>query len=188
MFYLTRPRKEQNAAPEALVYQEHERAHLYVYVPNTGKFHRNDPMTTDFFFDHEVLTFEPVEENIARQMIKADLGRIDRRKHDWLVREYEQDSQAIEPTQIMPEKDAPLPVLSPRQHAKHMLDLALQAKPGTWITYRTYPVAKKQTAQAAAHDLRIGKVKSLAQLDLETRVVAQRGSEDVVEVQITRAR
>lgn len=185
MFYLARGRGEEQGT-STLVWQEHERAHLYVYVPNTGKFHRNDPMTTDFYFDQEVLTFEAIEVEQARQSVQQGIGRIDERKNKWLVQKYRQDAKAIDPAQILPKKDDEGKIsLSPAQHAKHMLILVRSSAPGVWLTYRSYPESERQKALTAAYDLRKGKVKAFRDTGVQARVV---GTSAGHEVQITRPR
>lgn len=185
MFYLTHDRKDSHLQPR-LVWQEHERAQLYVYVPNTGKFHLSEAMTNEFFFDQEVLDFEVISDAQAREAVAEDLGRLDERGLKWLVQEYRQNSSTtLDPAQILPKKDDDEReiTLSPAQHAKRMRSLTHTTAPGTWITYRTYPPGERQKALTAAYDLRSGKVKAFREIGLQTRVADTTAGH---EVQITR--
>lgn len=163
-----------------VAYEDLAQENLYVYVPNTGRFHLNDPLSVDYYVDQE-LSYQPITPAEAAAAIKAGVvGRIDERRKGFLVDQFRADDPsrtltvekalgAAAPTQLSPRQRA-------LQRARQRADLIDHAAPGAWVTYQTYDRAHRQRALVAANDLRQGgaKIKALARLGpLEARLVDQ---------------
>lgn len=48
---------------------------VYVYVPKTGLFHRNDALADDYYVDQR-LVYEPVDARVARELIANRAGEL----------------------------------------------------------------------------------------------------------------
>lgn len=68
---------------------------MYVYTPNTGKFHRNDALGQDYFWDQE-LSYDEVDIETARLLMSRGVGRLDAVRNDRQLRRYMNDEYAIE--------------------------------------------------------------------------------------------
>lgn len=155
--------------------------HLYIYVENTGSFHRDDPMGVDFFYDRDN-SYEPIGAAVAEDKIRAGLGHIDERRAKWLAEEYRSDPPERRRTV---EEVLTRPVaVSPQAHARQKLLELEAADPGVWVTYKVYRRDQIQTARVAASDIRTGKVKAFKGATVETRVVT---SDEALELWIRRA-
>ncbi|MBK6887923.1 MAG: hypothetical protein IPH03_16725 [Tetrasphaera sp.] len=66
---------------------------LYVYVANTGAFHRNDAVGVDYYADQR-LNYEPIGADRAAAKIAEGLGRIDEGNAGWLADRYRRDRSA----------------------------------------------------------------------------------------------
>lgn len=74
---------------------------LYVYVPNTGKFHRNAPITRDFYLEQE-LVYEPITMERARALIDAStIGALDLHTKAAQINRYQHDADALSPEQVL---------------------------------------------------------------------------------------
>lgn len=102
MFYLARARREPLSQPYVIWHKDGD-SPLYVFVPNTGRFHLNHALTTDFFFDQEVHDFEPIAPERAARHVADGTGHIDERTNGWIVEEYRADPSPIDPAQILPD-------------------------------------------------------------------------------------
>lgn len=77
-----------------------DRARIYVYVPNTGRFHYNSGASHDYYVDGE-LTFTPVTRTQAEQAMREDVGQLHRAaKHDQLDR-YRNDTGSLDPADVL---------------------------------------------------------------------------------------
>ncbi|MFF2273562.1 hypothetical protein ACFVTX_14885 [Agromyces sp. NPDC058136] len=95
--YLVRTR---GRADELWLAYEASEGVLYVYVPNTGKFHRNSSLSRDFYVDQE-LSYEPIAAEFALRIIAAGrVGRLDSRSNAQLVG-YATDPNALDPTVLL---------------------------------------------------------------------------------------
>jgi hypothetical protein len=160
---------------------------FYTYLANTGQFVRNDAVGADFLMDRE-MDYEPLTPDQAQAKMAAGVGRVDERKMGWLVKEFRaEEAESLTVEQVFgaqPQQLAHLP--NRRARAQALAHAVSQAQPDQWITWRTYPPDNRQAAQAAAHDLRTGKVRALADLAVDTRVVPT-ADETCIVVQVTRA-
>lgn len=68
---------------------------LYVYTPNTGKFHRNDALGQDYFWDQE-LSYDEVDIETARLLMSRGVGHLDAVRNDRQLRRYMDDECAVE--------------------------------------------------------------------------------------------
>lgn len=72
---------------------------IYTYVPNTGKFHRNDGLREDFFMTRD-LTYEEVTVIKAKDTIEAGLPALDEQTMADHLSEWSQDPEALDPEQV----------------------------------------------------------------------------------------
>lgn len=68
---------------------------MYVYTPNTGKFHRNDALGQDYFWDQE-LSYDEVDIETARLLMSRGVGHLDAVRNDRQLRRYMDDEYAVE--------------------------------------------------------------------------------------------
>ncbi len=175
-------RVSRDGVPVGLAY-ETSAGQIYVYVPNTGKFHRNDAQAEDFYVTQES-TYEPVTRESAAEEVRAELGKIDERKRPDLIKEYEEDQGAIPAADIV--GAAPPAPRSARAQAAARASVLAKAERGTWLTWKVYPRQKRQLAYVAVTDIKSGKVGVLHKLGkIEARV---EDFGDHVEVRVSRAR
>lgn len=152
---------------ENWVAYEHPEGDLYVFVQNTGKFHRNGPLTTDYYV-HQELTYEPIDAAAAQRAIAAgEVGKLDARSQKWILDRYLQDENWIDPQDI-------LGVKYTRTEAEvrdARLRVLREAKPGVSITWKSYPLEKIHLARVATNDIRKKRIKALSSLgDLDSWV------------------
>ena len=156
-----------NAAgtPVWIVHEDNE-MRIWTYVQNTGKFHLNQALYRDFYFDH-TNTYTPISVDAALQHINKGIGKLDARTLGHLIKRFEADPAARPIEDVL----GTTPVPSARQQAAARAKALQQAPAGTWMTWKSYPRARTQLASVAAYDLRSGKVKSVSKLGpVETRL------------------
>lgn len=133
---------------------------LYVYVQNTGKFHRNAALEEDFYVDQE-FTYEPITAPAAREIAAAGtVGKLDARTKSAQVHRYENDSDALEASQI-------LGVTRTRSEADiraARVKALRNAKPGVPVTWKKYPVDRIHVARVAVTDIKKKRIKILEPL------------------------
>lgn len=140
---------------------------LFVYDPATRHFHYHRSLSAEWFDPGREMTYVSLSEEDARAKIAAGLGAFDRRQLPELAAAHADFSNAIPVDEVL-RPDAP----SARQ-----VDLARRrqletAAPGVWVTVKEYPAGKRSTADVAASDIRLGKLKWARELHpLKTRVV-----------------
>jgi hypothetical protein len=72
---------------------------VYCFVPDTGRFHRNEGLRDDFFMDRE-LAYEAVTVARARRLIEGGLPALDPEVMADHLAEWRADSRALEPEQV----------------------------------------------------------------------------------------
>lgn len=150
--------KTADASVDLWVAHETDDGDLYVYVQNTGKFHRNTALEDDFYIDQE-LTYEPITAAAARELVDAGaVGKLDARTKSAQVQRYENDTDALEAASILGVKTA---TRTEAQRRVARLKALLNAKPGVPVTWRKYSVAEKHLARVAAIDIKKKKIKML---------------------------
>lgn len=147
---------------------------IFVYVPNTGRFHRSDAQTEDFYV-HQESTYRPVRREAAVDLMRAETGRIDARSRPHLLRRFQDDPDALDPAFII--GDSAAPALSARQIAAARARALAEAEPGEWLVWKVYPREKKQLAQVSANDIRSGKIVALNKLGKVDAYVLDAGAE-----------
>lgn len=140
---------------------------LYVYVQNTGKFHRNAALEEDFYVDQE-FTYEPITAAAAREIAAAGtVGKLDARTKSAQVNRYQDDTNALEAAPI-------LGVTRTRSEADiraARVNALRNAKPGVPVMWKKYPAAKIHIARVAVTDIRKKRIKALEPLgDLDAWV------------------
>lgn len=166
-----------------VAYEDPIAEHLFVYVANTGAFHRNDSVGVDYYYDQR-LTYEPIDVARAAAKIAEGLGRIDERKAGWLAERYRADQHSRSVESVLGARS--VEPQSARARAQRFAQLLGAAKPGVWVTYKAYPAVSRQLAHVAAYDVRQGNVRAIAKLGpVLTQVVDGPGGQ--VEVQVARA-
>ncbi|MCC4250175.1 MULTISPECIES: hypothetical protein [Microbacterium] len=164
---------------------ESDAGRLYVYVPNTGKFHRNRGLAHDYYGEQE-LTYSPLSDAAAREAIREGvIGRLDARRKGPQLEQYRADPHALDPDVVIDDGSQEWVEPSPRARARAKAQVLLNAAPGEWVTWRAYPGEKKQRAYVAANDILNKRIRALAELGrLQTRVTPLEDGR--VQVQVAR--
>lgn len=74
-------------------------ADIYAYVPNTGKFHRNEGLRDDFFMER-VLQYEETTVNGAKAAVEAGLEPLDEQVMADHLKDWRNDQAAFDPEQV----------------------------------------------------------------------------------------
>jgi hypothetical protein len=74
-------------------------ADIYTYVPNTGKFHRNEGLRDDFFMEQD-LQYEETTVTGAKAAIEAGLEPLDEQVMADHLTDWRADSAAFDPEQV----------------------------------------------------------------------------------------
>lgn len=145
---------------------------IFVYVPNTGKFHSNPALGEDFYVDRE-FTYELVDESRARELVdEGVVGKMDGRVKAAQLARYKADENVVDPRELLGISRKPSPREIIRARARALQDAA----PGTVVTWKSYPLADRHLALVAANGIRRGKVKALAPLgELDVRTEERAG-------------
>lgn len=77
-----------------------EHAEMYVYVPNTGRFHLNRALAHDFYVDNE-LTYQPINPEHAHELIAAGVGRLDAQAKGPQLARFKADTGALTITDVL---------------------------------------------------------------------------------------
>ncbi|REJ07383.1 hypothetical protein DY023_04070 [Microbacterium bovistercoris] len=72
---------------------EDDEMRIWSYLQNTGKFHLNQGLYLDFYFDQNN-TYEPATVETARQAIRDGVGHLDARVWAHRIRRFEADPAA----------------------------------------------------------------------------------------------
>lgn len=168
-----------SARGDAWVAYEGPEARLYSYVPNTGKFHRNDGLTTDFFIEQR-MEYVPLTREQARGLVDAGrIGRIDARRNGFVLDKFRADTDPIDPATILGQSNV-TPRPTPQQQALARARALNAAASGHAVTWKRYSREQRHLALVAVNDIRKGKVKALHKLGaVEARLV-----EDDTEVRV----
>lgn len=144
-----------NAAgtPVWIAHEDNEQR-IWTYVQNTGKFHLNQGLYRDFYFEH-ANTYAPISADDALQQIRSGIGKLDEQTVGHLVERFKQDPAA----QTVEDVLGSSPVPTARQQAEARVNALVQAPRGKWMTWKSYRLAEKQLAHVSARDLRLGRIK-----------------------------
>lgn len=159
---------------------------FYVYDPHTDHFHRSQALWRDFYGAQD-LSYDLLEPAAARERVAAGVGGYDGREVTDLLAKHKADPDPLDTAQVLQGGPAQDDAPTARQRADARAQLLGAAGDGEWVVWKTYPLAKKQTARVAASDLRHGKVAALQRFGVgpvETKLVTAQGS--VVEVRVRR--
>lgn len=140
---------------------------VYSWIPNLDRFVMNSDLGRDFYRENEMI-YELVDEAGARAAIAAEVGKIDLRSRRWMLDEFAQSRFTRTADEVLAAA-TPTPRAGVRQQAVAIAGRVKEAAPGEWVTWKTYPAARRQLAYVAANDLRKGRVRAL---------VAQAGTVD----------
>lgn len=138
---------------------EDDEMRIWSYVPNTGKFHLNQGLYLDFFFEHKN-TYEPITVAAAQQAIRDDIGKLDGRTLSHLIDRFQTDPSARTVEDVL----GATPIPTTRQQASARARALAAAPAGQWMTWKSYPRERKQLAHVAVTDIRSGKVRALREL------------------------
>ncbi|MCD1267811.1 hypothetical protein B5M43_002980 [Microbacterium sp. MEC084] len=96
MFYLvTEGNRELWIAYESMVGQ------IYVYVPDTGRYHRNRGVARDYYGERE-LSYAPLSAADARALMRdARIGRLDAIRKRAQLDQYRADAHALESDEVL---------------------------------------------------------------------------------------
>lgn len=172
-----------NAAgtPVWIAHEDNE-MRIWTYMQNTGKFHLNQGLYRDFYFEH-ANTYAPISVDTALEQIAEGVGKLDTRTLGHLVKRFEADPAARTIEDVL----GSTPVPTVRQQAAARAKALEQAPAGTWMTWKSYRRADKQLAHVAANNLRNGKIKIINKLGpVDARL--EDDANDTVNVLVARKR
>ncbi len=152
---------------------------LYVYDPHTRLFHRSDALFRDFYGDQE-LNYEAIDRGTASAKVNAGVGAYDARAVPELVAAHRSDPSPLRPEQVLGAASPKRPSALKREAA--MAGAVANARPGVWVTWRTYDAGRRSAAYVAASALRRGKVRALDVAGPVTSRVIATGEGFAVEV------
>lgn len=164
--------KTADAGTDLWVAYETADGDLYVYVQNTGKFHRNAALEEDFYVDQE-FTYEPITAAAAREIAAAGtVGKLDARTKSAQVNRYENDTAALDAAPIL----GATRTRSEADIRAARVKALRNAKPGVPVTWKKYPAAKIHIARVAVTDIKKKKIKALEPLgDLDAWIEKDTG-------------
>lgn len=167
-----------------VTYEDTELGRIYAWVPNLGRFVFHHALTQDYYWDREVV-WTPTNATAARAIIDAgELGKLDARSHGDLLDMFtaEPDTRSVE--DVLGAQPVAVSTPSPQRQAKAKVIAVKNAKPGEWITYKTYPHESRQAARVAANDLRKGKIAAVRDsgLAINSRVTETVGGQYAVQI------
>lgn len=167
-----------------VAYEDEAKAQMYVWVPNTGRFHRNRGTEADFYWDQDH-QYQPIVTAEARQLLREEVGKLDGRKKAGQLERFRGDTAALDPAAVLGD-DADEVTPSPQRQAIAKARALAGAGTGVWLTWKTYPAERRQAAYVAASDLKRGKVRALHAVngDVDARVVTT--PEGQIQVQVAR--
>jgi hypothetical protein len=126
---------------------------FFVYVPNTGSWHRYPELESGPGYVEGVVFKEMSAKDVLKKI--PELNRIDERSLGWVVEEFrnqdESDKRSTSDLGLPAGKGAKRPSTQVVQ------DLKL----GTWVTVKTYDPSGRHAAISLASDIRRGKRKRL---------------------------
>lgn len=165
-----------------VAYQDDE-ARMWCYDGHLGRFQFSESLYKDFFWDKEN-QYTAIDDAQAREAIARGVGKYDLRKLEWLRDEHKSASpddvleseQVLAAVEIAPSKE---------QRANATAEALIHSTPGAWVTWKTYPMAKRSSADVMASNLRHGKVKAIDRLQMNV-VVRVRPSGGVLVVEIAK--
>ena len=158
---------------------EDDEARIWSYVQNTGRFHLNNGLYLDFYFEH-TNTYRPITRELAQRAMDDGVGEIDARVLGHMVDRFRADPASQTAQDVL--GATPIPTI--RALTTNRVELLILTPAGQWFTWRSYPKAKKQLAFSSATGIRVGKVKALRKFpNLDVRVVEDG---DYVSVQLAR--
>ncbi|WBQ07039.1 hypothetical protein [Kribbella sp. CA-293567] len=73
---------------------------MYSYVANTGKFHDNLALRNDFYMERH-FTYTEIGSAEARNLIGADLGRLDEDDYADVLAEWRADPKPLDPAEVL---------------------------------------------------------------------------------------
>lgn len=162
---------------------------LYGYVPNVEAFVYNEPMTLDFLIDRE-LSYDPITAEAAADVIHTGvIGRIDGRTNKYLLGVVAAETRRLMPADVLGANAIRAADLragidpTPTETARAKAEILRTTPVGTWLVYKTYlPSAARQTALQLASDLRKGRVKAFAGIQVQSRVLSSEQGHHIVQI------
>ena len=83
-----------------IAHEDHAKGQLFVWVLQTGRFHRNQAVEADFYWDQNY-HYQPIDTAEARKLMKQKLGKLDGRKKFEQLAQVRQDQQALDPAAVL---------------------------------------------------------------------------------------
>lgn len=166
------------------VAHETDAGQLYVYVPNTGRFHRNRGLAADFYGEQHY-SYEPLSGAEVQDAVRDKVGKLDGRTKRAQLDRYTADAAALDLDDVLGEL-AVAYTPSPQRRAAAKAGVIARSKRGEWVVWKTYPAKRRQAAHVAANDLRRGRVAAIRRVGpVDTRVMTAPDGQLQVEVQVT---
>lgn len=127
---------------------------FFVYVPNTGKWHRYPELEPGAGYVEGVQFKATSSRDVVKKL--PALKKIDERSLGWVVDEFRAQKQS----EILSTSDLGLPAGKGAKRPTTQVDI-IELAPDTWITLAHYDTSKHRAAIAMASDIRRGKKKNL---------------------------
>lgn len=140
--------KAEPTSPEYGLMAQDEDGYCYLYLANTGLWHRDGDLELDFEYDHESV-YEQINAQEAAQLITG-VRAIDRRSLGDFVQELENQAPRWKKTSA---EVGLVDVPGVRPIGGALVDLAIARRKGTWTTAANYPIERKRTAQKLVSEL-----------------------------------
>ncbi|WP_426990808.1 hypothetical protein [Pseudarthrobacter sp. Y6] len=126
---------------------------FFVYVPNTGSWHRYPELEAGPGYVEGVVFKEMSAKNVLKRI--PELKRIDERSLGWVVEEFRNQNK----NEVRSTSDLGLP--AGKGSKRPSIEVVQDLKLGQWITVKTYEPARRHAAISLASDIRRGKRKRL---------------------------
>lgn len=156
-----------------LAWEDTAQVRIYVYSPNLGEFVRSDAVAHDFYWDME-MQYHPVDvEEAARIVGAGQVGKLDARV-GWqkgILDRLSVGDDRKTPAELLGASRIRPARISPQRAAKARAEKLSSAPIGHWITWKRYAPDQRQRAYVAVNDLRAGKVKTVADIGVDVRLV-----------------
>lgn len=134
---------------------------MWTYDRYKKVFWRNDALTVDFFVD-QTLDYEAISDAEAVTLAKS-APLMPRDVRDIFVADK---VPCVKESEVFT-----IPTQRPGLVRKRRVEGIASAKPGHWVTWKTYGREHEKAARVAASDARLGKVKSLTGLVTDANVL-----------------
>ena len=141
--------KAEPTSPEYGLMAQDEDGYCYLYLANTGLWHRDGDLELDFEYDHESV-YEQINAREAAQLITGVRAIRPTKPRRFRARAGETKLPRWKKTSA---EVGLVDVPGVRPIGGALVDLAIARRKGTWTTAANYPIERKRTAQKLVSEL-----------------------------------